>query len=125
MSVGYINSKWSMPLRLTVIAAVFLVPSLAQLYVYADHKLDQISKLDLEIDGAEVISSVWSRMSNDSDDRVGGGDAAALAISAQNLGLEPAVAAFENAKSGSDQVRRGLELLDQIATTTRKATDSS
>ncbi|MBY0562017.1 MAG: hypothetical protein K2Q04_19435 [Hyphomicrobium sp.] len=58
MVIGYINSKWSMPRRLALISAVFLIPSLIQLYLYTQTQLVQIRTLDREIDGGRLASAV-------------------------------------------------------------------
>lgn len=125
MVIGYINSKWSMPRRLALIAAVFLIPSLAQLYLFADNKLKQIDAVDREIAGAKLASAVWAKMSGDKGDRSIGRESETLDDAAKLLGVEPGIAAFNSAKTESEQIHRGIELLDQIASTSGMATDAA
>jgi methyl-accepting chemotaxis protein len=121
MVIGYINSKWSMPRRLALIAVVFLIPSLAQLYFSAAHKLQQIDVIDREIVGAKLVSAIWSKMSGD----MAGGESAEISSATKAFNLEPSVTAFENARTIGDRIHRGIELLDQVASNSGLATDSS
>jgi methyl-accepting chemotaxis protein len=125
MVIGYINSKWSMPRRLALISAVFLIPSLIQLYLYTANQLVQISVLDREIDGGRLASAVWTKMAADEMTRAGDGELAKLSDVAQSLGVQPSINAFENARSMDDRVRLGVELLDQIASSSGLAADAS
>lgn len=125
MVIGYINSKWSMPRRLALISAVFLIPSLAQLYLYTDRQLDQISTVDREISGGKLAAAVWNKMSADENSRSGDGELAKLSDASQSLGVQPNVNAFENARSADERVRLGAELLDLIATSSGVAADAS
>ncbi|MBS0253093.1 MAG: HAMP domain-containing protein [Proteobacteria bacterium] len=125
MVVEYINSKWSMPRRLALIASVFLIPSLAQLYLYADNKLREIDATNLEVDGAKLASAVWAEMPAGKNDVAADRESGELASGAKSLGVESALTAFQNAKSASEQVHTGLELLDQISNAAGLATDSS
>ncbi len=125
MVIGYINSKWSMPRRLALIAAVFLIPSLVQLYIYADHTLRQIGAIDREIDGAKMAAAVWATMPGAEDSRAAGDNAAAYSETAKSLGVEPALSAFENAKTRDAQIHKGLDLLNGIASASGMAIDSS
>ena len=125
MVIGYINSKWSMPRRLALISAVFLIPSLVQLYLYTDHQLDQIGVIDREIEGAKLASAVWAGMPTDDTARVAGGELSQLSNVVQSLGVQTAAGAFENAGTAEDQVRAGLDLLDQIASASGLAVDAS
>ncbi|MET0407017.1 MAG: methyl-accepting chemotaxis protein [Hyphomicrobium sp.] len=101
-----------MPRRLTLIAAVFLIPSLVQLYLYADNKINQIASLDRELDGANLAAATWTKISRGVSDP----DASTTLLSkTRDLGLEQAVAALDDAKTPSEQVHKGIELLDQIA----------
>src|SRR5262249_3915563 len=125
MVIGYINSKWSMPRRLALIAAVFLIPSLVQLYLFADHKLQRIDAIEREIDGQKLVSAVWARMSEDNLARLADNDSGELANTAKDLGVEPATAAFEGARTPVDRVHRGIELLDQIASASGISVDPS
>ncbi|HML29182.1 MAG TPA: methyl-accepting chemotaxis protein, partial [Hyphomicrobium sp.] len=125
MVIGYINSKWSMPRRLALISAVFLIPSLAQLYLFAENKLKEISAIDREIAGAKLASAVWAKMSGDKGDRSIGRDSGTLDDAAKTLGVESGIAAFNNAKTQSAQVHQGIELLAQIASASGMATDSA
>ena len=65
MVIGYINSTWSMPRRLALISAIFLVPSLIQLSIYASNKMGDISVVDGEIAGANLARAVWSDLASD------------------------------------------------------------
>jgi len=125
MIIGYINSKWSMPQRLALIAAVFLIPSLAQLYLYTQQKLAQISVLDQEVNSAKLASAVWARLSADENARAGGAEFAKLSDASQSLGIQTQVAAFQNARSLDERVHQGVELLDLIATSSSLAADSA
>ncbi len=124
MVIGYINSKWSMPRRLALISAVFLIPSLAQLYLYTDHQLDQIGTIDREISGGKLAAAVWNKMSTDENSR-SDGELAKLSDASQSLGVQPNVNAFENARSPDERVRLGVDLLDLIATSSGIAADAS
>lgn len=125
MVVEYINSRWSMPRRLALIASVFLIPSLAQLYLYADNTFQQIGAINREIDGAKLASAIWAMMPAGKDGVAAGRESDELASAAKALGAGSALTAFENAKSVSEQVHSGIELLDQIANASGLATDSS
>ncbi|MFA5957142.1 methyl-accepting chemotaxis protein [Hyphomicrobium sp.] len=125
MVIGYINSNWSMSRRLALIVAAFLIPSLAQLYLYADHKFQQIGVIDHEIDGAKLASAVWEQMSAEPAGRGAREDSAALFNAAKALGVEPAATAFENAKTAGDRVHLGIDLLDQIASSSGLTIESS
>jgi len=59
MVIGYINSTWSMPRRLALISAIFLVPSLIQLSIYASNKMGDINIVEGEIAGANLARAVW------------------------------------------------------------------
>lgn len=125
MFIGYINSKWSMPRRLALIAAVFLIPSLVQLYLYADHTLQQIGVIDREIEGAKMAAAVWATMPTTTGSNLSSNDVGSYSDAAKSLGVQPALSAYENAKTTDDQVRKGLELLDRIASGSGMAIDSS
>lgn len=125
MVVEYINSKWSMPRRLALIASVFLIPSLAQLYLYADNTLREIGSIDREMEGAKLASAVWAKMPAGGDSMSAGRPNNELASGAKVLGVESALDAFESAKSAKEQVRNGLDLLDQIANVSGLTTDTS
>lgn len=125
MVIGYINSKWSMPRRLALISAVFLIPSLIQLYLYTQTQLVQIRTLDREIDGGRLASAVWTKMSADENSGSGNGELAKLSDIAQSLGVQPSVNALENARSGDERVRLGVDLLDQIASSSGLASDAA
>ncbi|MFT3732412.1 MAG: methyl-accepting chemotaxis protein [Hyphomicrobium sp.] len=113
-----------MPSRLALIAALFLVPSLVQLYLYADHQLEQIHVVDREIAGAKMVSELWAKMPNGASE-VSNSNGASLSDGMNALGLDANVAAFDNAKSAGERVRKGLELLDRVADQTGMATDAS
>ncbi|WP_045837577.1 methyl-accepting chemotaxis protein [Hyphomicrobium sp. 99] len=125
MVIGYINSKWSMPRRLALISAVFLIPSLAQLYLYAQNQLEQISTLDREISGGKLASAVWTKMSADENSSSGDGELAKLSDASRSLGVQSNVSAFQNARTPDERVRLGVELLDLIATSSGLAADAS
>ena len=127
MVIGHINSKWSMPRRLALISAVFLIPSLSQLYMYADQKLEQIGELHKEVEGAKLARAVWSEMGSDQNALAGmGSELASLSrTTARTLGVESAVEAFANAKSASDKSKAGAELLNSIADASAMAADLS
>jgi methyl-accepting chemotaxis protein len=105
-----------MPRRFALIAALFLIPSLVQLYLYADHKLEQIAGIGREIDGAKSASAIWTKMSENAGRGI-------RAVGAG--GAEPAAGAFENAKIAADQTRRDIECLDEIAGSSGLVTASS
>ena len=125
MVIGYINSKWSMPRRLALISAVFLIPSLIQLYLYADRQFEQISVLDREIEGGKLASAVWTKMAGDENGRSGDGELDKLSDVAQSLGVQPGVNAFANARSTDERVHLGVDLLDQIASSSGLASDAA
>jgi len=125
MVIGYINSKWSMPRRLALISAVFLIPSLVQLYLYTSHKLEKISTVDREISGGKLSTAVWNKLSADEDSRSGSGEFAKLSDASQRLGVQSNVNAFENARSTDERVRIGVELLDLIGTSSGVAADET
>ncbi len=124
MVIEYINSKWSMPRRLALIAAIFLVPSLVQLYLFAKQELQQRAVFEREVEGAKSASVIWSRMSG--VDRSQSSEAGAgLFASVKEFDAEDALAAFENAKTESDRTRKGIELLDQISAASGMAVATS
>jgi methyl-accepting chemotaxis protein len=125
MVIGYVNSKWSMPRRLALISAVFLLPSLVQLYLYTDHQLDQIGVTDREIDAAKLATAVWAGMPTDNNVKAAGGEFSQLSNVIQNLGVQTAASSFENARTAPDQVRAGLDLLDQVAIASGLAVDAT
>ena len=128
MVIGYINSKWSMPRRLALISAVFLIPSLGQLYMYADQKLDQISVLDNEITGAKLARAVWGEMASDQNVRAGAasGELATLSsTTGRSLGVESTINAFVGATNAPEKSSIGADLLDRIADASAITADSS
>jgi methyl-accepting chemotaxis protein len=127
MVIGYINSKWSMPRRLALISAVFLIPSLGQLYMYADQKLEQISVLHKEIEGAKLARAVWGEMASDQNVRTDvGGELASLSpTTGRSLGVESTIKAFASATSASEKSKIGAELLGSIADASAIAADLS
>ncbi|HVX35189.1 MAG TPA: methyl-accepting chemotaxis protein [Hyphomicrobium sp.] len=128
MVIGYVNSKWSMPRRLALISAIFLIPSLGQLYMYADQKLDQIGVLDHEVAGAKLARAVWGEMASDQNVHSGAatGELATLAsTTGRSLGVESTINAFVNAPSVAEKSKIGASLLDSIADASAIAADSS
>ncbi len=118
MLIGYINSKWSMPRRLMLISAVFLIPSLIQLYVYTTHKLEQINAVDGEIEGADLARAIWAQMASDEAVKPGVADrelSALVASSGRSLGVQSDINAFVGARTAGEQARLASELLDQVA----------
>ena len=127
MVIGYINSTWSMPRRLALISAIFLVPSLIQLSIYASNKMGDISVVDGEIAGANLARAVWSDLASD-DTRSGmaNGELSALTSrGGQFAGVQPKINAFVSAKSAGERARIGVDLLDEIADTSAMTVDSS
>src|SRR4029079_17969017 len=109
MVIGYINSTWSMPRRLALISAIFLIPSLIQLSVYASNKLSNISVVDGEIAGANLARAVWSQLSSD-DNRAGMANAELTALTSdgsQVAGVQSTINAFVSAKSAAERARIG------------------
>lgn len=124
MVIGYINSKWSMPRRLALISAVFLIPSLGQLYMYADQKLDQIAVLDNELSGAKLARAVWSDLGSDSS--AASGELSALSSTVgRKLGLESAIATFTGAPNLVEKSKLGADLLGRIAEASAIGNDAS
>jgi methyl-accepting chemotaxis protein len=124
MVIGYINSKWSMPRRLALISAVFLIPSLGQLYMYADQKLEQIGVLKGEIAGAKLARAVWNDMGSEAGSA--GGELAALASdTGRNLGVETTINAFANATNATEKSKIGADLLEGIADASAITADAS
>jgi methyl-accepting chemotaxis protein len=118
MIIGYINSKWSMPRRLALISAIFLLPSLVQLYVFSANKLEQISVLDGEMEGARLARAIWSQMASDVDIRPGAANSelSALASSTgQSPNVQPKINSFISAKTAPERTRIAVDLLDQVA----------
>jgi methyl-accepting chemotaxis protein len=105
MIITHINSKWSMPLRLALIASVFLVPSLAQLVLYANQKVARIDGIANELKTADTVRSIWAQITGVStnSDRVAVSSVSGEAFSA----------------------RKGLERLDQIASEADLSVDNS
>jgi len=127
MVIGYINSKWSMPRRLALISAVFLIPSVGQLYMYADQKRDQINVLQKEIEGAKLARAVWGEMAADQNARPGiNGELASLSSTiGRSLGVESTINAVANATSPSEKSKIGAEVLGNIAEASAIAADLS
>lgn len=127
MVIGYINSKWSMPRRLALISAVFLIPSLGQLYMYAEQKREQIGVLHKEIEGAKLARAVWAEMASDLNVRSGiNGELASLSsTTGRSLGVESTINAFANATSASEKSKLGAEALSSIAEASAIAADLS
>ncbi len=118
MVIGYINSKWSMPRRLVLISAIFLIPSLVQLCVFSSNKLEQISVLDGEIEGAKLARAIWSQMASDEDIKPGIANSELTALSSstgQSLSVQPRIDSFVNAKTAAERTRLAVDLLDQVA----------
>jgi methyl-accepting chemotaxis protein len=127
MVIGYINSTWSMPRRLALISAIFLIPSLIQLSVYASNKLSNISVVDGEIAGANLARAVWSQLSSD-DTRAGMANAELTALTSgggQVAGVQSTINAFVSAKSAAERARIGADLLDEIADASALSVDTS
>lgn len=119
MVISYINSKWSMGRRLALIAGIFLIPSMVQLYIYADQKLAQISAIDREIMGASLAGAVWSDMSpgRDRKEGVASGELQALQEkSNKHFSVGAAMAEFVNASAGYEKAVAGKRLLRDIGT---------
>lgn len=128
MVIGYINSKWSMPRRLALISAIFLIPSLGQLYMYADQKLDQIGVLGQEVAGAKLARAVWGEMASDQNVHTGAatGELATLSsTTGRSLGVESTINAFVNAPNASEKSKIGEDLLNRIADASAISADSS
>lgn len=127
MVIGHINSKWSMPRRLALISAVFLIPSLGQMYMYADQKRTQINELQKEVEGAKLARAVWDEMSGDQTGASGmSSRLATLArTTGRDLGVESAVDTFANAKTANDKSKAGSELLNTIADASAMSADLS
>ncbi|HVZ04407.1 methyl-accepting chemotaxis protein [Hyphomicrobium sp.] len=128
MVIGYINSKWSMPRRLALISAIFLLPSLAQLYIYADHKLGQIRVVDKEVLGAKLGRAIWNDMSSDQSaaPAASGNELAKLASSTgRDLGIESEINAFATEKQVAEKASAGQQLLGDLADASQLTTDSS
>jgi methyl-accepting chemotaxis protein len=118
MVIGYINSKWSMPRRLALISSIFLIPSLAQLYIYTENKLAQIHAVETEVSGAKLGQAIWQDVtssSNTSMGNAGGGHAAITASANQSFGLEPDINSFASARTETEKVGRAAVLLDKLA----------
>jgi methyl-accepting chemotaxis protein len=127
MVIGYINSKWSMPRRLALISAVFLIPSLGQLYMYADQKRDQINVLEKEVEGAKLARAVWGEMGADANARPGmGGELASLSsTTGRSLGVEAAMNTFASATTAAEKSKIGAEVLSSIADASAMSADLS
>ena len=121
MVIEYVNSKWSMSKRLALIAAIFLIPSLAQLVLFANQKIEEKAVFENEVRGAELAQSVWAKMTDSADVQLSD----QVAERAQQLGVASELSEFKNAKPGSDRVRKGLTLLDQIASKSGMAVAAS
>jgi methyl-accepting chemotaxis protein len=124
MIIEHINSKWSMPRRLALIAAIFLVPSLVQLFLFAEQKLDQRAIFAREAEGGDLSSAIWAKMSGADRSQLRDSNAELFA-SAKDFGVESSLAAFENAKTEVDRVHKGVELLDRVAAASGMAVASS
>jgi methyl-accepting chemotaxis protein len=126
MIIGYINSTWSMPRRLALISAIFLIPSLAQVYFYASNKMSDIGVVDQEIAGSKLARAVWTQMSSD-DTRTGAtsSDLATLAARSQALNLQPKINSFIGAKSAVERAQIAAGLLDEIADASALSVDTS
>ncbi len=114
-----------MPRRLALIAAAFLIPSLVQLYLYADHTLQQIGVIDREVDGAKMAVAVWTTMPAMAGSRTASNDLESYSDFAKSLGIQSALSAYENAKKPDEQIHKGLDLLGKISTASGMAVDSS
>jgi methyl-accepting chemotaxis protein len=128
MVIGYINSKWSMPRRLALISAVFLIPSLFQLFVYANNALDQIKVLDGEVVGAKLARAIWGEMASDQNIKPGvaGAELAALSTtSGRSLGVDSQINSFVNAKTASEKAGIAVNLLSEVADASALTLDPS
>jgi methyl-accepting chemotaxis protein len=127
MVIGYINSTWSMPRRLALISAIFLVPSLIQLSIYASNKMGDISVVDGEIAGANLARAVWSDLASD-DTRSGMANGELTAFTSrggQLAGVQSKINAFVSAKSAGERARIGVDLLNEIADASAMTVDTS
>jgi len=127
MVIGYINSTWSMPRRLALISAIFLVPSLIQLSIYASNKMGDISIVEGEIAGANLARAVWSDLASD-DARSGMANGELTALTSrggQFAGVQPKINAFVSAKSAGERARIGVDLLGEIADDSAMTVDTS
>jgi methyl-accepting chemotaxis protein len=117
MIIGYINRTWSMPRRLALIAAIFLIPSLVQLGIYTSSKIDDIAVLNREIAGANLARAVWDGMTSDDPRTVSAGtDLDELAsTSGREFGVQGKIRAFLGAKSPAARAAIAEDLLDEIA----------
>jgi methyl-accepting chemotaxis protein len=117
MVIGYINSKWSMPRRLALISAAFLIPSLIQLYVYSSSQIGLINVIEGEVEGSKLASAVWSQISQGERAIAGVANGELASLSAtigSRLGLTAKIAEFVEAKTTVERATKGAELLDSI-----------
>ena len=117
MIITYINSKWSMPRRLALISAVFLIPSLIQLYVYSRGQLDLINVIEGEIDGAKLANAIWSQitMGQRADGAIANNELSSLSASiGGRLGLTDKIDEFAKAKTTLERTKKSVDLLDAL-----------
>jgi len=126
MVIGYINSKWTMPRRLALISAAFLIPSLVQLGIYTENKIEQVSMFDNEIEGAELVSAIWAQMRSDDGVRSGmtTNELAAQSGTIAKFDLQSKVNAFVDSKSSLDQARLAVDLFDDVGDRSSLTRDS-
>jgi len=128
MVIGYINSKWSMPRRLALISAIFLIPSFAQLYIFADNKLAQSQHIKTEVEGAKLARAIWGDMAADqaTNPGIASSELSTLASSTgRDLGVESQINSFVNAKTGLEKAKLGTVLLNEVANAAALPSDTS
>lgn len=115
MVFEYINSRWSISKRLVLIVGLFLVPSLAQLAVYAHARMEELSNAEAELAATDVASRVWAALGNVSRDKLAGAgsDAAMPSIAGWPEG-ESAFAKVQNAGNARERAGRAAAFLVEL-----------
>lgn len=117
MVIGYINSKWSMPRRLALIAAIFLIPSMAQLYAYVNGQQNDIASLEQEVAGAEFTKTIWAQLAKQKEEKAApvDGNISALAAGEKSLTNSGALQKFMSAERADEQSAAAVQLIHEVA----------
>lgn len=117
MIVEYINSKWSIPARFSVLAVLFILPSAIQLTAYVRAKIAEIHTAELEAEGAYVGKLAWSYF-----EKAGHGQSVeispelrAAVVKSDWPKAQKAFADLEKPASGIERIAKATGLLEEIA----------
>ncbi len=118
MIITHIARNWSIPKSLALIAGLFLLPSVVQLGVYVQSRVEAIHSTEAEIEGAKMGRHVWSYISGLGNDK-----APDIAMELRTaLGQKPnwpdaqqALAALQAATTTIERLNRAVSLLAELS----------